>query len=104
MEYSLPFYFSFSAQAELLLWPLSDLSNNGCGFPEVPSEESSPPRNCSALHTPLPCLRCLPNPSREGERSSQLPRWSVGCDHDPLTKNRSICPRRAALPGSSGTR
>lgn len=56
MEYSLPFYFSFSSQAELLLWPLSDLSNNGCGFPEVPSEESSPPRNCPPLHTPLPCL------------------------------------------------
>lgn len=56
MEYSLSFYFSFSSQAELLLWPLSDLSNNGCGFPEVPSEESSPPRNCPVLHPPLPPL------------------------------------------------
>lgn len=102
MEYSLPFYFSFSSQAELLLWPLSDLSNNGCGFPEVPSEESSLPE--TALSCTLPCLRYLLNPSREGEMSSQLPRWSVGCDQDPLTKNRSICPRRAALLGSLGTR
>jgi hypothetical protein len=51
MEYSLPLDFSCSSEAELLLWRLSDLSN-GCGFPEVPREESSPPRNCPALRTP----------------------------------------------------
>lgn len=71
MEYSLPFYFSFSSQAELLLWPLSDLSNNGCGFPEVPSEESSPPRNCPPLHTPFPCLAAcrIPAERERGPRS-----------------------------------
>lgn len=102
MEYSLPFYFSFSLQAELLLWPLSDLSNNSCGFPEVPSEESSPPRNCPVLHTRLP--RQPAESQQRGRDVLTASRWSVGCDQDPLTKNTSICPRRAALPGSLGTR
>lgn len=82
MEYSLPLDFSFGSKAELLLWRLSDLSNNGCGFPEVPSEESSPPRNCLALHTP--CL-CFGIPAEEAAFIASYV-VCVCCTHSPLQK------------------
>lgn len=93
MEYGLPLEFSFSSKAESLLWRLSDLSNNGCGFPEVPSEESSPPRNCPAVHTPY-LHSTLESQQRQRQRLHSFLCGLCLLRPQPFTENGSILGRR----------